>query len=117
MQALKAEHQLLLMFYAVECGLKHLILRYQAKANTMTWGEYPSAESLGHDLTSLVRELRWGPAVVPNAPEFRVQANGSRYPPKRAQEAWRYGITITPDSQAALRGWLWQACTKIGSEL
>lgn len=92
---------LLLVFYAVECGLKAVWLRRHAKEVL----EGQDIEHLGHDLNQLFKELRVGhslvalPAVITlkplgKAPRLRTRSGGVDV----LHQAWRYGIEVqTPD--------------------
>jgi hypothetical protein len=96
----QAPHRLL-VFYAVECGLKAVWLRRQAKEVL----EGADIEHLGHDLNQLFKELHVGrslsalPACVTlkplgKPPRMRVRSGGVEV----LHQAWRYGIEVqTPD--------------------
>lgn len=96
----RAPHRLL-VFYAVECGLKAVWLRRKAKEVL----EGADIDHLGHDLNKLCKELHVGqslsalPASVTlkplgKSPRMRVQS----YRVEVLHQAWRYGIEVqTPD--------------------
>lgn len=99
----REEHQLLLMFYAVECGLKSILLRARKLS---TWCSHPHAEHLRHDLGALAAELRLGACSLGPPPHFQLAKGIQRCPLKLAHEAWRYGISLDLLDQAAVKAWL-----------
>ncbi|WP_374487517.1 hypothetical protein [Zoogloea sp.] len=83
----------LLLFYAVECGLKAVWLRRQNR----TLFESADIEQTGHDLQQILKSLRVG-SGLPLPSSFRlsdvVQGKGSS--PRQGKfgdlhQAWRYG--------------------------
>lgn len=96
----QAPHRLL-VFYAVECGLKAVWLRRQAREVL----EGVDIDHLGHDLNQLFTELRIGhsltslPATITlkplgKSPRVRGRSGGVDV----LHQAWRYGVEVqTPD--------------------
>lgn len=82
---------LLVLFYAVECGLKFMMLaRYRG-------GGAPDPNIMfSHDLREIVKELR----LAEQLPGwFRLQRDDSSCPGKECHLAWRYGVGIRPEDE------------------
>lgn len=99
----QAPHRLL-VFYAVECGLKAVWLREQSKDLL----DGADIDHLGHDLNQLFKELHVGSAlaVLPTSvtlkplgrpPRVRVRNGGV----DALHQAWRYGMELqSPDESS-----------------
>lgn len=92
----------LLLFYAVECGLKAVWLKRQSR----TLFEDADIERTGHDLRKIIKELRVGSSLdLPQGVELEsVRQNGADMPRKGSisilHQAWRYGGKCkVPDDQ------------------
>jgi len=100
---------LLLLFYAVECGLKSKILRYQNFNRISQKGK----EIETHDLRDLSLMLRLPASLTnPEASSFRLKSGSSR-PIEHAHQAWRYGVAINEEDQKKLLRWLKKIQQKI----
>lgn len=94
----------LLLFYAVECGLKSVYLRRNRLSNT---DQIPRADLRGsHDLGRWVKELRLPASVASKGSRFRLERDGSAQTISRAHEAWRYGVRMNPDDERDLVSYL-----------
>lgn len=99
---------LLLLFYAVECGLKALYLHNNG---LLTTNDIPDERLQGsHDLWQYVVALRLGAHLASPPPQFHLERDGARsvhtYGVVRAHQVWRYGISIRARDRQGLVGWL-----------
>lgn len=89
----------LLLFYAVECGLKYLYLRENRLTDTGRIQDNALTkdnECSGHDLG------RWAKAVKMPAQQgciSRIRRNNERWSICKAHQAWRYGAIINRDDE------------------
>ena len=106
----------LLLFYAIECGLKALYMDLHKLANTSIEGSRArSARSFGHRLDDLVAELRVPPSKIsPRAPNLALR-NGVTLQVLDLHEAWRYGEKI--DAHTQVVAWLDGIATYVKQEL
>ena len=88
---LKNSHRLLL-FYAIECGLKILLLK-KIKGNTTE--DFVNHKKLGelsgkygHNIKYMLKYLGYGQFSLPDLP----CQNGQKAPPTEYNQVWRYGI-------------------------
>lgn len=89
---------LMLLFYAVECGLKHLL----CVRNRGSYLERDHALLMTHDLSSLVKELRFPVDPLPQA--FKLARDkASQLPTSESHLAWRYGPAVVDADQAKLK--------------
>ena len=80
----------LLLFYAVECGLKSI---YYRKVNSSVIIEICDDKS-GHDLLSWAKKLMLPPKIIMRDPKFKLRRDGETLEVTKAHEAWRYGALI-----------------------
>jgi hypothetical protein len=101
----------LLLFYAVECGLKHVYLKRHNLRNT----DDLSDDLRSHDLEKLIEELKISRNVVDTPPKFKcerdsrkpkINADSQPHPIGVAHEAWRYGVIIETEDEQKLIDWL-----------
>jgi hypothetical protein len=95
----------LLLFYAVESGLKSIYLL----TNKLYSTEKISDKSLRrtHDLLELVKELKLPANIAGTCPDFRLKRdNNSCWRIADAHQAWRYNIDIEETDQQNLVDWL-----------
>lgn len=81
----------LLLFYAIECGLKAILLKDN---NCKATDEFPRIVELGHDLNKLLSELGIGtanPLRLPNS--IKIKSKPPRQPIDISglHQVWRYG--------------------------
>ncbi|WP_338415792.1 hypothetical protein [uncultured Sphaerotilus sp.] len=95
--ARKNPHRLLL-FYAVECGLKAVLLKRQSR----TQFSRDDIEKTGHDLRKILKILNAGSSLsLPSSLKLSPMAmpNGANHPRNGdisiLHQAWRYGGTCT----------------------
>jgi hypothetical protein len=84
----------LLLFYAVECGLKWLILKEKKQSRT----DALNPELLTHDINKLLKELRASGDLVLNRTQMSpIKKTGKKsqdtrtVEPKDFNQMWRYG--------------------------
>jgi hypothetical protein len=87
----------LLLFYAVECGLKAALIRECGLRGTAQL----DAHLRNHDLRKLARELRMAPVLVSRLQDCRRKHDGSHVPLHDLHEAWRYGAALEPIGESA----------------
>ena len=106
----------LLLFYAIECGLKALYMDLHKLATTSIEGSRArSARSFGHRLDHLVVELRVPPSKISaRAPNLALR-NGVTLQVLDLHEAWRYGEKI--DAHTQVVAWLDGIATYVKQEL
>lgn len=106
----------LLLFYAVECGLKHLIVRLEKLRDVGP----RNGLLYSHDLAKLLERLKPTAAEVGKAPPnlHLTLASG----PKRHGNssdihlAWRYGAKVDANCQDEIIAWLRQVDGYIGQK-
>ncbi len=112
-----ASHYLLL-FYAVECGLKSVYLRRNKLMEKNIINEM--LLSRGHDLQAWVKELRLSAQLVgaTSSFSFHLKKDGKDQPQpiKQAHQAWRYGALIDRKDEKMLINWLWKISDWIQKE-
>ncbi|MBF0215076.1 MAG: hypothetical protein HQM00_16205 [Magnetococcales bacterium] len=98
----------ILLFYAVECGLKHLLLAKHA----LRACPYGRQLFHSHDLARILRELSPSAAEVGASPpdlHLELRAGKMRHQPSGdAHSAWRYGLSIQEDNEKQIVEWLRQ---------
>jgi hypothetical protein len=106
----------LLLFYAIECGLKALYMDLHKLATASIEGSRArSARSFGHRLDDLVVELRVPPSKISaRAPNLALR-NGVTLQVLDLHEAWRYGEKI--DAHTQVVAWLDGIATYVKQEL
>ncbi|MFN7938651.1 MAG: hypothetical protein U0R19_35305 [Bryobacteraceae bacterium] len=109
------ESRMLLLFYAVECGLKSAWLRQNRLSDTSQLG--PEFDGKGHDLAFWVKQLRLPASVANGVRDFRLRGTQQRHRLSQAHEAWRYGVAIQDDDEKSMNKWLEQVCNWIRKEL
>lgn len=89
----------LILFYAVECGLKSLILKNIGKNTYQEMQEYYALcgkKMHGHDLKEMTREV----GIETAYPLKSIQLEGSRkIKPKQYNELWRYGAATQDEAE------------------
>lgn len=95
----RAAAESLLLFYAVECGLKSLYLRQRNLRSTEMIAD--DLKSRGHDLRRWFKELRL-PATMALPQGFRLRRDETFWDLGRAHEAWRYGAAVHSDDEGKL---------------
>jgi hypothetical protein len=93
----------LLLFYAVECGLKSVYLR---RNRLQTTDQIPQDQDRGHDLARWIKELRLPASVLSAGATFRLARDGSCYGIEMAHQAWRYGVVVEGADEASLLEYL-----------
>ncbi len=95
----------LLLFYAVECGLKAVYLQRRKFSRTDQITDETLRKS--HDLMTWSKELRLPASITGKNTSFRLQRDNTyRWRISRAHEAWRYGVVIEPADEEELISWL-----------
>jgi hypothetical protein len=89
----------LLLFYAIECGLKYLYLRENRLTSTgdiQDQGLTNDKDCSGHDLG------KWAKAAKISAPEGgfgSIRINNDKWSVCKTHQAWRYGAIINQDDE------------------
>jgi hypothetical protein len=97
----------LLLFYAVESGLKAIYLRMNPLLkNTNEIRDRDLRSYGGHSLYDWLKALKMPAAGIGNCQGFKLKRDKSRHNSSRVHEAWRYGIAIEPDDEKKLVEWL-----------
>ena len=95
----------LLLFYAVESGLKAIYLKsnHQVKTNQISNQNLKNS----HDLLLWVKELKL-PASITNGcrPRIKLKRDNSSFDISFAHQAWRYCVEIEEKAQHELVQWL-----------
>lgn len=111
----QAQCQSLLLFYAVECGLKAAWLTRNRLRDTSEIE--PRLKEKGHDLIFWTKAL-YLPATITNGrASFRLRSGGARLDVEFAHQVWRYGTDVEPADEVALSTWLEQVWDWAKAEL
>jgi hypothetical protein len=92
MEGCDGPSKLLLYFYAVECGLKHLLVKRSNCRKTDELHRNP-----GHDLRGLLKALKVSKSMTgSDTPQhFRLHRDRNEsYRISEVHQAWRYGIGV-----------------------
>lgn len=111
----KSPHRLL-MFYAVECGLKAVWLKRQRRSLF----EHDDIQQTGHDLRQILKSLGVGAALgLPKVVQLKPLSNGSERKGDISilHQAWRYGGVCKTPSDAELEAQLEKVLDWIRGEL
>jgi HEPN domain-containing protein len=104
----------LILFYAVECGIKALFLRRNGLSSTE---DLTGDNKISHDLRTGLNRLRApGTVTIPD----RVRVNPPRTEallPKEWHEAWRYGIEFEAASESTTVSALTNALAWLKAEM
>jgi hypothetical protein len=103
----------LLLFYAVECGLKSIWLKQNKLQTTEQIPDPTLLSKDGHNLDRWVKELKISARQVSATPDFHLEKGGSSLNIEKAHQAWRYGIRIKPEDERVLFEWLNSICNWI----
>ena len=100
---------LLILFYAIECGLKSLVLKNNKKNSTNDFKNINDNNgnsiadklkgSSGHDLKYLLRIVKIGNYTLPNLP---IINNTNKVSCSEYNQVWRYGIDSDYDTEKAI---------------
>jgi len=94
----------LLLFYAIEAGLKSIYLR-ENKLNT-TQNIPDDKLKRTHDLSIWVKELRFPASVAGCKGHFRLERDSTSWQVQHIHEAWRYHVNIEKTDQQEIVAWL-----------
>jgi len=121
----------LLLFYAVECGLKSIYLKRNGSPKKGTKPDSTPIEEIGHDLILLAKKLGLAKRLA-KKPDlnhqkteeteltFRSLRQGEISGPwgiKKIHEAWRYGVKIDYDDEQEIIKRLKELCIYIQTQL
>jgi hypothetical protein len=102
----------LLLFYAVECGLKCAHLRNLNLSTTEQLGD------LDHDLSVLIKKVNLSAREIGSAPAIHLSRNRNEScHASSAHQAWRYGVRIDAADEASFVAWLQKICKAIKEHL
>ena len=96
----------LLLFYAVECGLKAILM---ARGDIRTTKDIPD-KLRNHDLVALAKELRLSRLLTEINTTFHVKDGNFSHDIQKVHEAWRYGVSIRTTDQQTIVRWLRDLC-------
>ncbi|WHX30196.1 hypothetical protein [Brevibacillus agri] len=104
----KFSHKLLL-FYAVECGLKVLLLQKIRGSTTEAFMLHRELKDKlngknGHNIKYILSYLGYGHFKLPSLSCM----NGSSAPPSEYNQIWRYGIEVDFESEKRIIEELWE---------
>ena len=103
----------LLLFYAVECGLKSVWLKRRKTRNLKTQ-DNSLLFKYGHSLDIWVKELRISANEAGTPPNFHLDGDRSTILDiSKAHQVWRYGIKIEAKDEQKLVEWLQNICNWI----
>lgn len=94
---------LMLKFYAVECGLKAILLEERRGTDL----------EMSHDLYEIVKELRIDTRKWPSM--FRIRSERDWHSSKYSHLAWRYGVRVASECSAKLHSGLNELISHIES--
>ncbi len=95
----------LLLFYAVECGLKSIyMLRNNLRSTDDERANAQSARSFSHNIVSLMIALNISRVSIRPAPPIVIARSGLSGHPLVLHEAWRYGEKVKDAN--AIYDWL-----------
>jgi hypothetical protein len=95
----------LLLFYAVECGVKSIYLTRNRLRTTEDISDLNLRGS--HDLAAWAKELRLPANLTDGIPrEIRLDRDGNNYQIGEAHQAWRYGIVLEAENEQSVIEWL-----------
>jgi len=106
----------LLLFYAVECGLKGIWLKRRNLQRTDQIGDDTLLRQDGHNLLRWIKELRLPARLVGSRTHFHL-ASGGTAEVGNAHQAWRYGTRMHDGDEQALVAWLHSLCTWVREEM
>lgn len=101
----------LLVFYAVECGLKAVWLKNNGLSGTDQIQDQALISEKGHDLTVWTKKLRL-PATITGKYDtkeprmFHLSRDKSSWDIGKIHQTWRYGVKIDSDDEQKLVAWL-----------
>ena len=102
----------MLLFYAVDAGLKAVLMRRMNVADTNQLGE---SYNFGHDLNQDLDHLRVGHLKIPSS---NILAKTTRpVESKRINEVWRYGARLQPQDETSVVSRLRDIITWIEQEM
>lgn len=93
----------LLLFYAVECGLKALILEKIGGRTTEYFNKYAPLKGKldgkkGHDIKEMLHFLGYAPIKLPDLPcKTGDKASATEY-----NQIWRYGISVDEGTEVQI---------------
>lgn len=99
----------LLLFYAVECGLKSIWLK-QNNLFKINQIDKKLLSKYGHNLDRWAKELKIDGIIIRNTPKFRLARGGSSLDIEKAHQAWRYGIRMRSEDEKVVVEWLETVC-------
>lgn len=94
----------LLYFYAIECGLKYLLVRYSSCQRTDEFDKDHPIHT--HNLGKIIKKLKVSRSIVSEDPQhFRLRSDKDKnYGIHECHQAWRYGISIkTQDEESIIK--------------
>ncbi|MGI2904820.1 hypothetical protein [Tolypothrix sp. VBCCA 56010] len=105
----------LLLFYAVECGLKKIWLQKNRLNSTAKIQDQSLLTKDGHNLAVWIKKAGISAQSLGSAtiPCFHLARGGSSWDAGKAHQAWRYGVRMKPEDEKVLVEWLDKLCSSI----
>ena len=94
----------LLLFYAIESGLKAVYLRCNKLSSTRKIVDERIANT--HDLFLLAKTLKLPAHLIGTRNNFRLRRDDTQHPFSDVHQAWRYHIILNPDDENYITQWL-----------
>lgn len=116
-QSNKSSSSHLLMFYAVECGLKSIWLKRNKLIGTDRIQDQTLLTKDGHNFAIWIKELRVPPTIGNKIPDFHLDRGGSSWDIGKAHQAWRYGVRMKSEDEKAVVEWLENLCDWIKEKI
>lgn len=113
----------LLLFYAVECGLKSLYMKKLKLTSTAKIRDDTLLSKSGHDLSIWFKYLNITASeadkykLTKSLDFFRLIRDGSQWQVEEAHQAWRYNVGMNPTDEKILVEWLKNICTWIEEKI
>lgn len=103
----------LLLFYAVECGLKSVFLRRKNLRTTNDIEDRTLLSEDGHNLARWINEVGVPEREVGEPPFFHLSKGGANLDTEKAHQVWRYGVGMNSQDERVLVEWLEKICAWI----
>ncbi|MBW4616907.1 MAG: hypothetical protein KME21_27420 [Desmonostoc vinosum HA7617-LM4] len=109
----------LLIFYAVECGLKSIWLKRNKLNSTAKIQDQSVLTKDGHNITVWLKKLGISAQSLGSnkIPGFRLERGGSSWDVGKAHQAWRYGVRMEFQDEKVLVEWLDSLCNWIKNNI
>ncbi|NER38235.1 MAG: hypothetical protein F6J93_30480 [Oscillatoria sp. SIO1A7] len=100
----------LLLFYAVECGLKSIFLRQRNLRTTNDIEDRTLLSEDGHNLARWINEVGVPEKELGEPPFFHLAKGGANLDTEKAHQVWRHGVGMNSRDERLLVEWLEKIC-------